>query len=323
MRDLRTIAAVTLLVGGLTACGAGSQGSNEAAKASASASSAAAPAAGSAAPSGGAAASGTGAPQPGASSAGSAAASAPGVPQAPAPTGAPKDVLLASAAVMAKAETARLVVSTGGAENGGGTLRWAAQASADLSFKVEGQDGKLRSAGGGTYVGASEDTSALAGGRHWMKVDPAAANNGAGLSAGGEDARTLAVLMKALDPAVPLAVGAGSAGLAKVGVEQVDGAEAVHYRTTGVAQALVGAMAGLTGDQKSQALAELSKGGGALDLWINGRNELVQLRSSDLTPTRTGEMTVRYTELGKAPEVAVPPATDVFEVADLLKGFGG
>ncbi|BFV58747.1 hypothetical protein KCMC57_up38510 [Kitasatospora sp. CMC57] len=310
MRDLRTIAVTALLLGGLTACGASGSKADEAAKPPVSAT----PSAGA-----GATASGTATPEPGASSA----AATPGAAQAPAPTGAPKDVLLAAAAVMAKAGSADLVVSTGGADTGSGALRWGQPAAADLTFKVDGQDAKLRSASGVSYVGASADTSALAGGRHWMKVDAAAPANGAGLSAGGEDARTLAVLMKALDPAVPLAVGAASPGLAKVGVEQVNGAEAVHFRTTGAAQALVGAMTGLTEDQKNQALAELGKGGGALDLWINGRNELVQLRTADLTPTRAGEMTVRYIDLGKAPEVAVPPATDVFEVADLLKGFGG
>ncbi|MFJ9518951.1 hypothetical protein ACIRPK_11890 [Kitasatospora sp. NPDC101801] len=309
MRDLRTIAVTALLVGGLTACGAsGSDSKEEAARPSTSATATGSPAA-----------SGTAAPQPGDASA----AATPGAGQAPAPAGAPKDVLLAAAGVMAKAGSAALVVSTGGADTGSGALRWGQPAAADLTFKVDGQDGKLRSAAGVSYVGASPETSALAGGRHWMKVDAAAPANGAGLSAGGEDARTLAVLMKVLDPAVPLAVGAASPGLAKVGVEQVNGAEAVHFHVTGVAQALVGAMAGLTEDQKGQALAELGKGGGALDLWVNGRNELVQLRSADLTPTRTGEMTVRYTELGKAPEVAAPPAADVFEVADLLKGFSG
>ncbi|MFD0571799.1 hypothetical protein ACFQ0T_24495 [Kitasatospora gansuensis] len=271
MRDLRTIAVTALLVGGLTACGSSGSGTGEAAKPPVTAT-----------PSAGATDSGTAAPQPGASSS---AAATPAAGQAPAPTGAPKDVLLAAAAVMAKAGNAGLVVSTGGADTGSGPLRWGQPAAADLTFKVDGQDGKLRSAAGVSYVGASPDTSALAG-RHWMKVNAAAPANGAGLSAGGEDARTLAILMKALDPAVPLAVGAASAGLAKVGVEQVNGAEAVHFRTTGVAQALVGAMAGLTEDQKGQALAELGKGGGALDLWINGRNELVQLRSADLTPTR-------------------------------------
>ncbi|KQV18524.1 MULTISPECIES: hypothetical protein [unclassified Kitasatospora] len=311
MRDLRTIAVTALLVGGLTACGSSGSGAGEAAKPSASAS----PSAGS---------SGTAAPQPGASSPAAATAGATaGAGQVPAPTGAPKDVLLAAAGVMAKAGNAGLVLSTGGADTGSGALRWGGSAAADLTFKVDGQDARLRSAAGASFVGASPETSALAGGRHWMKVNAAAPANGAGLSAGGEDARTLAVLMKALDPAVPLAVGAASPGLAKVGVEQVNGAEAVHFHAAGVAQALVGAMAGLTEDQKGQALAELGKGGGALDLWINGRNELVQLRSADLTPARTGEMTVRYTELGKAPEVAAPPAADVFEVADLLKGFGG
>ncbi|MER5862505.1 hypothetical protein [Kitasatospora sp. NPDC002040] len=306
---MRTIAVAALLLGGLTACGASGGASDQAAKPSVSAT-----------PSGSTAATGTAAPEPGASAP---ATATPGAGQAPAPTGAPKDVLLAAAAVMAKAGSAGLVVSAGGAESGGGALRWGQPAAADLSFKVDGQDAKLRSAGGVSYVGAPAETSALAGGRHWMKVDAAAPANGAGLSAGGEDARALAVLMKALDPAVPLAVGAASAGLAKAGVEQVNGAEAVHYRATGVGQALVGAMLGLTEDQKNQALAVLGRGDIALDLWINGRNELVQLRTADLTPVRAAEMTVRYTELGKAPEVAAPPAADVFDVADLLKGFGG
>ncbi|MFJ8040853.1 hypothetical protein ACIRBX_10170 [Kitasatospora sp. NPDC096147] len=341
MRTIRVTALAALLVAGLTACGASSGGDGKAAAsaapsgtasasagASATATDSAAP---SAAPSAGASdPAGTASPAAGATATaggtgGTGGGTAPGT--LPAPAGVAKDVLLAANGVMAKAGNARLAVGTGAvAQGGGGSFAWAQPGGIDLVLtQPDGAQARLRAAGGSTWVGAPEQTAALVGGKPWMKVDPNAKTDGSGAAAvlagaGGEDARGLAALARVLDPAVALAAGAGSPGLAKVGVESVDGQEAVHFRATGVADALVN---GLTEDQKKQALAELGRTGGALDLWINGRNELVQLRTADLTPSRAGDMTVRYTELGRAPQVAAPPVVDVFEVADLLKGFGG
>ncbi|MFI5532456.1 hypothetical protein ACIA8O_28365 [Kitasatospora sp. NPDC051853] len=325
MRTIRVTALAALLVAGLTACGAG--GSGDAKGAASAAPSGTASATGSAVPSGAASeAAGSASPTAGSTAGGGSTTgtgsggTAPGT--LPAPAGAAKDVLLAANAVMAKAGNAKLSVGTGAvAQGGGGSFVWAQPGGIDLVLtQPDGAQARLRSAGGSVWVGAPEQTAALVGGKPWMKVDPNAKPGGTQVLAGGEDARGLVALAKVLDPSVALAAGAGSQGLTKVGVESVDGQEAVHFRATGVADALVN---GLTEDQKRQALADLGRNGGALDLWINGKNELVQLRAADLTPSRAGEMTVRYGELGRAPQVAAPPAGDVFEVADLLKGFGG
>ncbi|MGW2402051.1 hypothetical protein ACWCYY_36400 [Kitasatospora sp. NPDC001664] len=318
MRTIRVTALAALLVAGLTACGAGDDAKSAATAAPSTTASAGAT--GSTAPSGAASeAAGSASPTAGGGTGGSG-GTAPGT--VPAPVGAAKDVLLAANGVMAKAGNAKLSVGTGAvAQGGGGSFAWAQPGGIDLVLaQPDGAQARLRSTGGSVWVGAPEQTAALVGGKPWMKVDPNAKPGGTQVLAGGEDARGLVVLAKVLDPSVALAAGAGSPGLTKVGVESVDGQEAVHFRATGVADALVN---GLTEDQKRQALADLGRNGGALDLWINGRNELVQLRAADLTPSRAGEMTVRYGELGRAPQVAAPPATDVFEVADLLKGFGG
>ncbi|GAA3028424.1 hypothetical protein GCM10020229_44880 [Kitasatospora albolonga] len=320
MRTIRVTALAALLVAGLTACGAGGSGDAKSAATAAPSTTASAGATGSTAPSGAASeAAGSASPTAGGGTGGSG-GTAPGT--VPAPVGAAKDVLLAANGVMAKAGNAKLSVGTGAvAQGGGGSFAWAQPGGIDLVLaQPDGAQARLRSTGGSVWVGAPEQTAALVGGKPWMKVDPNAKPGGTQVLAGGEDARGLVVLARVLDPSVALAAGAGSPGLTKVGVESVDGQEAVHFRATGVADALVN---GLTEDQKRQALADLGRNGGALDLWINGRNELVQLRAADLTPSRAGEMTVRYGELGRAPQVAAPLATDVFEVADLLKGFGG
>ncbi|MGX4737954.1 hypothetical protein [Kitasatospora griseola] len=275
MRALRTVAVACLAAGLLTACGSSGSGSTAAdAKPGASAS----------AGSGGGQGGGQGGSKLGA-----------------------KEALLASAAVMEKAGSAKLSVS-GGTE-GTGEFVWKSPKSFLLTTKSEGKESKILFVGDVMYVGAGADAAGKAGGKTWMKIDPKATAPGAG-SAGG-----FASTMELMDPAVQLAVAAPTA--TQAGAETVAGQGTTHYRSDVPVEELVAKMQ-LAPELKSQVLTELKKKGSTIttEFWINAKGEVVQQASNGLA---TGSAKILYSGLGTVQPTKAPADSEVFSLADLLK----
>ncbi|GAA0662229.1 lipoprotein [Kitasatospora atroaurantiaca] len=300
MRTLRIATAVAvsaLLVGGLSACSSSkTTGQDATSSASSSASS-------SAATGGGAGAGGKQAADLG-----------------------PKAALLASAAVMEKAGSAKLVLTgTGDTETGSGSYSWKAPAAFELTTKTDGQTAKMLLTGDVMYIGVDDETAATFGGKHWLKLDPkATAGAGGKALPGGEDAGSMTTMLQTFNPAVQLAANAQGGKLSKVGAEKVGGADAVHYRSELPVDALVGAMANLSADQKKQVIDTLKKDGSSVtsDFWINAKGELVQQQSNNVGNGSKEAVTIRYSDLGSAASVKTPAASDVLDFADMLKGLG-
>ncbi|MFD7643119.1 hypothetical protein ACFV4P_20995 [Kitasatospora sp. NPDC059795] len=282
MRALRTVAAACLAAGLLTACSSSGSSSTTA----------------------------DSKPSTGASAAASGTASADGsAGKGGAKLGA-KEALLASAAVMEKAGSAKLTVS-GGTE-GTGEFVWKAPKSFLLNTKSDGEDAKVLFVGDVMYVGVGADMADAAGGKTWMKIDPKATAQGA---PGGSDAGGFATTMELMDPAVQLAVAAPTA--TEAGTESVAGQSTTHYRSDVPVDALVEKMQ-LAAELKTQVLAELKKKGSTVttEFWINAKGEVVQQSSSGLS---TGAAKIVFSSLGSVQPTKAPADSEVFSLTDLLK----
>lgn len=308
MRTLRIASAVvvsTALIGALSACGGSAKPGDAAAGASAPASAGAA----------------SGAAPGGASAAADGATAG-----APAPAGgkeqAPKEALTAAAAVMAKAGTAKLVLTGDKPEDlTSGVLSWKSPQALQISTTEDGEEVKMLFVGDVMYLGLSSEMAQLFAGKKWMKVDPGAAP---GSAPGAADAGAFSGMLVTLDPAVELAANAQAGKVSKVGAEKIDGVDTVHYRSTVAAKDLVAAMSGASEASRASLLKELT-GEPTFDFWINGKNELVQLGGSQLNPGKgaaSATGTVKYTELGTAVAPAAPAAAEVADMAELLKSLG-
>ncbi|MFJ1753155.1 hypothetical protein [Kitasatospora sp. NPDC088134] len=288
MRALRTLAVACLAAGVLTACSS-SGGSTE-----------------TKAGSGSSAAAGAGASQ-GASAAADGAAAAGAASKL-----APKDALLASAAVMDKAGSAKLTLS--GETEGTADYVWKTPSSFLMSTTDEGKEVKVLFANDVMYVGVTADMAAVAGNKKWMKLDPKAG----GAAAGGADAGAFASMMQLMNPSVQLVTAAPGAKL--VGAETVAGQSTTHYRSEVKVDDMVAKMQ-LAPELKAQVLAELKKKGNTAtaDLWINAKGELVQQSNADASTAGAKPSTIGYSKLGEVKATPAPADADVFSLADLLK----
>ncbi|MFB7944856.1 hypothetical protein ACFC6L_08010 [Kitasatospora phosalacinea] len=279
MRALRTVAVACLALGALTACSSSGSGSSTDAKPG----------------------TGNGASQ-----------SAPAAGKGGAKL-APKEALLASAAVMDKAGSAKLVVK-GGDSDGTADYVWKAPASFLLEMQEDGKPVKVLFVGDQMYIGATEDMAALAPGKKWMSLSTKDSSGEAGVEAG-----TFAAMMQLMNPSVQLAAAAPTATL--VGTETVGGQSATHYRSEIKVDDQIAKM-NLDPALKAQVQAELQKKGSTstVDLWINDKNELVQQSSADPEAAAgAAPEVISYTELGAVKATAAPAAGEVFSLSDLMQ----
>ncbi len=279
MRALRTVAVACLALGALTACS--SSGSTGSTGGSGSSQAASAPAA------------------DGAGKGGSKLA--------------PKEALLAAAAVMDKAGSAKLTVKGGGSD-GTADYVWKSPSSFLLQTTQEGKQVQVLFAGDQMYIGATPEMAAVAKGKKWMSLSATDSSGAAGNEAGA-----FASMMQLMNPSVQLVAAAPTATL--VGTETVAGQSASHYRSDIKVDELVGKMQ-LDAATKAQVLAELKKKGtsSTVDLWINGKGELVQQSSADLTAdSGSTPGVVTYSDLGSVKATPAPAASEVFSLTDLMQ----
>ncbi|MGW4893287.1 hypothetical protein ACWEQL_13630 [Kitasatospora sp. NPDC004240] len=227
----------------------------------------------------------------------------------------PKAALAASAAVMKNAKNAKINI-LGGEGNASGSASWDGKSSVDVT--AEGGDGpnKVRVVGGDVYLGGGAEIAAALGGKHWTKPDP----KDPVLGPIGGVALTTAQMV---NPVLQLTAGAAAGKPSKVGSEQVDGTETVHYHTTQQTSALVATLTTLTPEQRSAVEKSLGADGQTLtiDFWINAKQELVQVKQYGDKNGEKSAVTVKYSGLGTAPKIEAPAAGDI-GTADLSKLLG-
>lgn len=282
MRLLRSVPALALtaaLVGGLTACTGGGSGSHDAAPAASSA-----------------------AAKPSSAS--------------PSPTQDPATLLRTAAASLQQAGGAKFTMS-GGVEDGSGVMVW----KSPVGFSFVGSDGaeesQYRFVDGTVYLATSaKDRDSTFKGKHWLKYDAKSVTDKA---AGADSAALVGVLFLSRNPVADLTTAVEKGTPTLVGPEAVKSVPATRFKATFTADDLVGALAGLTDDQKARTVADYKKNGTGsitVDFWLNAKGELIQLRET----AGSGKPTViGLTEYGTT-TLEAPAASDCFNLADLLKG---
>lgn len=119
----------------------------------------------------------------------------------------PKQALLASAAVMDKAGSAKIAMTITGsaAGSGAGVMSWKAPQGMELTMNQAGQDVKVEMIDGLVYSSIPAAQAGALGGKKWMKIDPKAA------SAGGKSGQAdgFASMQQMLSPGVGRSHGQG------------------------------------------------------------------------------------------------------------------
>jgi len=229
----------------------------------------------------------------------------------------PQEALLASAAVMDKAGSAKLTV-TGGDSPGTASYVWKAPQAIEMTMREEGKDVKLRFIGDVMYMEAPAEMATIAKGKKWMKIDfKALAASGSKAAAGADEFAGVAGVVQALNPAVQLAAAAPTA--TKVGPESVGGVETVHYKSEVEVDALVAKLT-LAPELRAKVAEKLKEDGSksTLEFWINAKGEVVKETNSD---SKNNE-TIVYSELGTVTAPAAPAAAETFDFAEMLKMMG-
>ncbi|WP_354641062.1 hypothetical protein [Kitasatospora camelliae] len=225
---------------------------------------------------------------------GDGAGSAPSSPVAssarPTPTDrSPHGVLLAAQLVAHDARRAK-VRGRLGADTVRGLVFWAPKTV--LQLRREGSDQQLIVLDTSAYLGGDQATADRLGGRHWEKF-------------GGGKEIPYAALADRLNPLVALTAAAAAEAPELVGEEQLEEVTTRHYRVTVPAALYAEAQTQLTGARR-QALQEALGGGQVtLDLWLNDRDQLVQLRR-----TARVEDTLEYADFGGPLSVQAPAEAD-------------
>ncbi|MDH6121227.1 hypothetical protein ABH930_000007 [Kitasatospora sp. GAS204A] len=234
----------------------------------------------------------------------------------------PKAELVAAAAVMQKAGSADVALTSAGGSSGSGSgvYAWSGKPALDLSEQQSGKTIKFRAVDGSSYLGVDDTQAATVGGKHWL--DLTTSSGAAGM---GDPFTALAVLM---NPAAELTVAAQNGTLSKVGSEQLAGTGTTHYRSSMPAQSLVDQLPNLTDAQRKAALQVATSGGATVitDFWVDGKHQLVQMQeqTSDGSSPSSGAggssaSTVKYSNLGVKVSVSPPAASDQAAPADALK----
>lgn len=226
---------------------------------------------------------------------------------------APKETLLASAAVMTKAGSAKVAMS--GSNAGAGVASWSSPAGLQITSKEDGADVQVIVVQNAAYVGGVED---LPSGKKWLKTD--IAGGAADPEAGGGFVATEYML----NPAAQLTANAQAGTLTKVGAEQAGGGQAVHYRSAISTDALVKALPQVDEGTRTLVAAGLKEDGANLvfDFWIDAEGRLVQ-QAVKGDAAGAESTTITYSEIGTPHAVQAPPAAEVVDFAEMMKGLGG
>ncbi|WP_326580077.1 hypothetical protein OIE69_39705 [Actinacidiphila glaucinigra] len=206
-----------------------------------------------------------------------------------------------------------------------GTLSWekgseAAELSMDAASDPDlqdmaGPDGKVHMtmADGGVYLPVEGEMAEAAGGKKWLKLDGASAEDNPAADLPHGPAAALAALSTAPD-------------LAEAGKEQVAGAEATHYTGTVDIKKLAAdtAVLELIGkDERDAYVKELRTTGlkntVKIEAWIGADDLAVQTVESGTTAKGAAKLTIGYSGYGKTSAIKVPPAKDVTTFAEMLQ----
>lgn len=163
----------------------------------------------------------------------------------------------------------------------------------------------------GALAGAEgQGVESMTGGKRWIKLDLGALGSRAGAAGGLGDA----------NPSGTLDLLRGVGDVQKIGTESLHGVATTHYRATLDPQkALDQAPDSLRG-RVQQSLRAID-GPVPVDVWIDGDGQARKITTSIDAKTGAIATTIEYSDFGADVSVAAPPASDTFDLSDLLGGF--
>ncbi|WP_194911923.1 hypothetical protein [Catenulispora rubra] len=186
---------------------------------------------------------------------------------------------------------------------------------------------EMRMSGTVAYVnmGNSPQWASALQGKKWMKID---FNNLSGVP-GLSSFSFMKDLGKNNDPSMKLKDLMASPNLKKVGQEQRDGVQTLHFAGTVDPNDLVKDSAGSgLSQQDLDSLAATAKQAGvtntSYDLWVDGSGLPVEIKFSENTAAGAVAGDLTYSDWGSAPvTVTAPPADQTVDIAQLLKNQQG
>jgi len=219
----------------------------------------------------------------------------------------PHGVLLSAELAMRTARRAKFSYRLG-TDNATGMLFWAPKTV--LQLKRPDDTEQLIVLDTTAYRGGDLATASRLGGRHWEKYAAAA-------GADGQREVPYAGLVDRLNPVVALTAAVAADDPVLVGEEKLDESTVEHYRVTVTVAAYAAAQTQLTGARRQALQATLGKGGVSLltlDLWLNDKDQLVQLRRTGIGSAARLDDTVVYSEFAGALSVQAPAESDTVDV---------
>ncbi|MDX3355349.1 hypothetical protein PV703_18945 [Streptomyces sp. ME01-24h] len=206
-----------------------------------------------------------------------------------------------------------------------GTLSWKkGSEGAELSVEpgsdadmrdMAGPDGKVHMtmADGAVYLPVEGELAEAAGGKKWLKLDGAAAEDNPANDLPHGPAASLAALSTATD-------------LAKAGQEQVTGATATHYTGTVDIKKLAAdttVLDVISKDERDAYIKELRAGGlkdtVEIEVWIGADDLAVQTVESGKTAKGLSKVTIAYSGYEKTSAIKAPAAKDVTTYTEMIQ----
>jgi hypothetical protein len=240
--------------------------------------------------------------------------SAPGTPSSaiPSPTDAdkptdrsPHGVLLSAQLAMQTARRAKITYRLG-ADSASGLLFWQPKTALQIKRSTPGAAEQLIVMDTTAYQGGDEATAARLGGRHWEKFTGAA-------GADGHREVPYAGLVDLLSPVAALAAATAVGDPRLVGEEKLDDSTVQHYQVTTTAERYAAAQTQLGEARRAGLRTALAPGGSTvltLDLWLNDKDQLVELRRTGSGTEGGADDTVLYSDFGGALSVQAPTEAD-------------
>ncbi|KDN84819.1 hypothetical protein KCH_33460 [Kitasatospora cheerisanensis KCTC 2395] len=177
--------------------------------------------------------------------------------------------------------------ATLGDDRAKGALFWAPKTV--LQYRAEGDARQLMVMDTSAYVGGDPQTAARLGGQHWVKYTGTRSPYSA--------------LFDRLNPTVAVAAAAAAEDPVLIGEEKLLETNVQHYRVTMTAARYAAAQPQLDQTRRQALETALGPGDVVLDLWLNDRDQLVQLRRAAAEVD-----TIGYTDYGSSSlSVQAPP----------------
>ncbi|MFC5640551.1 hypothetical protein [Kitasatospora cinereorecta] len=206
----------------------------------------------------------------------------------------PHGVLLSAQLAVHDARRAAFRYSLGG-EHVQGTVFWAPKTV--LQLKRDTSAVQLIVLDTSAYLGGDQATAERLGGRHWEKYP-------------GKEV-PYSGLVDRLNPLVAVTAAAAADTPELVGEEKLQDSTAQHYRVTTTAAGYAAAQTQLSAARRQALEQALGPGPVVLDLWLNDKDQPVQVRRS----ASSGTDVIGYAEYGGPLSVQAPAEADTADAA--------